>query len=131
MAARSCLRPRLAKRGTERQMQFVVQLANPSASLQALFDALPDKPIARKGQSSASKPTPQRLANGDVQRAIAKVLTGVDSGLSVSTVHKLVTELLGHPVSRNSVKWSLSDGSRGAKPRFERVSHGCYRLKTK
>jgi hypothetical protein len=40
-----------------------------------------------------------------------------------------VEHLLGHPVAKESVSWSLRTGSRGKKPRFECVAYATYRLR--
>jgi hypothetical protein len=42
-------------------------------------------------------------------------------------VQVAVERLLGHPVAKESVSWSLRTGSRGNNPRFERVAYAAYR----
>lgn len=70
----------------------------------------------------------QRLGNGIVKRAIVEVLATADRSMTAADVRVAVEKLLGHPVSKDSVSWCLSTGSRGSGPQFERVSRGCYRL---
>jgi hypothetical protein len=73
-------------------------------------------------------PKMKRLGNGVVQRAVTRVLAVAGHALSVADVQGVVEERLGQPVSKDSVNSCLSTGARGAKPRFERMAPGCYRL---
>ena len=46
--------------------------------------------------------------------------------MRVKDIHRACEDEFGHPVSWSTVKTCLSDHSRGAQPRFERVGHGLY-----
>lgn len=70
----------------------------------------------------------RKLGNGVVQRAIVKALVAAERPMGLAEVQTEVESLLGQSVSLNSIKWCLSTGARGGKPRFERVARGCYRL---
>lgn len=69
-----------------------------------------------------------RLGNGVVKRAIVEALTAAHRSMTVADVQAAVEKLLGQSVSKDSINWCLSTGSRGSRPQFERVSRGCYRL---
>jgi hypothetical protein len=112
-------------------MHLVGQCSNPSAPLRAIFEALPDEPILRKAGSPARvAPEPKllKLGNGVVQDAVVKVLEGPDGPMHCADIHLAVERLLGHPVSKNSVRWCLAAGARASTPRFERTAPGWYRL---
>jgi hypothetical protein len=113
-------------------MHLVGQLSNPTAPLRAIFEALPDSPIVRKAGSPARvapEPKMLKLGNGVVQAAVVKVLAAADRPMGLAEVQTAVDALLGQPVSKDSINSCLSTGSRGDKPRFERVGRGCYRRK--
>jgi hypothetical protein len=84
-----------------------------------------------KRRSTIAGPEPRRLGNGVVQQAVIKVLATADGPMRCADVHEAVERLLGPPVSKNSVSWSLAADARSKEPRFERVAPGCYRLKSK
>jgi hypothetical protein len=71
---------------------------------------------------------PRRLGNGVVQRAVIKALVEADRPMDVGEAHAAVEELLGCPVSRDSVGSCLSTGARAARLGFERVVRGRYQL---
>jgi hypothetical protein len=84
-------------------------------------------------QSGLSRPAPEasrklRLGNGVVQRAVVEALAEADRPMDVGEAHATVEGLLGYPVSRDSVNSCLSTGARGARPKFQRVEPGNYRL---
>lgn len=111
-------------------MHLVGQLSNPSPSLRSILD-LSESSV--KPKAPQSRPLPReskRLGNGVVQRAIVKVLAAADRPMRTGEIEAAVERLLGHPVGRESVSWSLRMGSRGPKPRFERVAYATYRLRT-
>ncbi len=109
-------------------MHLVGQLSNFSASLAAVFKALPKEPVEPTACSESLPPT-GRLGNGVIQRAIVKVLAAAKEPMRGTDVHRAVEHILGHPVSKNSVSWCLAACVRGRQPQFERVSYGVYRLK--
>jgi hypothetical protein len=76
--------------------------------------------------SEASKG--RRAGNGVIQRAVIRVLGEADRPMDVGDAHIAVEGLLGYPVSRDSVNSCLSSGARGARPNFQRVGPGRYRL---
>jgi len=49
--------------------------------------------------------------------------------MDVGEVHTTVERLLGCPVSRDSVNSCLSTGARGARPNFQRLELGRYKLR--
>jgi hypothetical protein len=108
-------------------MQLLGRFSNPSAPLKAVFEALPDEPI-----EPTVCPEPQaetgRLGNGEVQRAVVKVLAAADGPVRVADIHLAVERLLGRAVSKESVSCCLRKGVRGSEPRFERVAVGYYQL---
>ncbi len=71
-----------------------------------------------------------RLGNGEMQRAVVKVLEAANGPMRGADIHRAVERLLGRPVSKNSVSWCLLAGVRAKEPRFERVSYGTYRLRS-
>jgi hypothetical protein len=109
-------------------MRLVGQLSNPSSTLRVVLDAFSDGLPAGHHGPIVPQPTMQRLGNGVVKRAILEVLTATDHSMKVADVLAAVERLLGQTVSKNSVEWCLSTGSRGSRPQFERISRGCYRL---
>jgi hypothetical protein len=113
---------------TKLLVRLVGQLSNPSAPLLAVFEALPDEPIEPTAQPEPL-PASGRLGNGEVQRAIIKVLASARRPLTVLEAQAAVVDLLGHPVSKGSINCCLSTGALGDEPRFERVARGCYRLR--
>jgi hypothetical protein len=112
-------------------MRLVGQLSNPSPSLRAIFDALPDGSLEQSAEPYRPvvlAPVARRLGNGVVQRAVVKVLAAATRPLTVLEAQVAVADLLGHSVSKGSINYCLSTGARGKTPRFERVARGCYRL---
>lgn len=112
----------------DHDMHLVGQLSNPSVSLVAVFEAPPNKRITSPERPESCPSTTGRLGNGVVQRAVVKVLTATDAAMRGAEIHRAVEDLLGHPVSKDSVSWCLAAGVKGTMPRFERVAYGCYRL---
>jgi hypothetical protein len=110
-----------------KMVHILGHFSNPSSSLQAIFNALPDEPLEPTEQPT---PTPEtgRLGNGVVQRAVIKVLAAAKGPTRAADIHLAVERLLGRAVSKESVSCCLRTGIRGAEPRFERVSVGYYRL---
>jgi hypothetical protein len=92
-----------------------------------VFEALPDEPIEPTVQSEPL-PTSGRLGNGEVKRAVVKVLAA-NGPMRAADICPAVHSLLGDRVSKDSIYSCLSTGARGKKPRFERVALGCYRLR--
>lgn len=110
-------------------MRLLEHASNVSPLRQMVFDALPDVPIAsRQPAVRSAAPIPMRLANGDVQRAICKVLAVGDGPMRPAEVRPKVERLLGQPVSKNSVACCLAAGSKSAAAIFERVGYGQYQL---
>jgi hypothetical protein len=71
---------------------------------------------------------PLRLGNCVVQRAVIKALARADRPMDVGEAHRAADELLGYPVSRDSVNSCLSTGACRVQPFFRRVARGRYRL---
>jgi hypothetical protein len=111
-------------------MHLVGQLSNPSAILAAALEAsgvVPRRPVGPQGMIAVGQ-APARLGNGVVQRAVIKVLAAAQQPMRATEVHAAAEELLGHPVSKDSISWCLAAGAREKEQRFERVARGCYRL---
>lgn len=109
-------------------MHLLGRLSNPSAPLLAVFKVLLDEPIESTAQPEPL-PASGRLGNGEVQRAVVKVLASAQRPLTVLEVQAAVVDLFGRPVSKGSINCCLSTGVLGEEPRFERVARGCYRLR--
>ncbi|HEX4436466.1 MAG TPA: hypothetical protein VH061_06670 [Solirubrobacteraceae bacterium] len=73
--------------------------------------------------SSASK----RQGNGSVARVVQKVLAN-GRPQKLAAIRRGVEELLGEPVSVESVSWCLRTGSRKERPIFFRPANGYYQL---
>lgn len=99
-----------------------------SAPLAAIFEALPDEPIKASALPELVPAPKGRLRNGELKRAVAKVLAAASGPLPIADIHRAVERLLGHDVLKDSVGWCLAAGARGKERRFERVSVGVYRL---
>lgn len=90
----------------------------------------------RLGKLRASEAPPREIKRqrqrdrrpGWVMEAVVRVLANGGGPMRLTHVHAAVERLLSQSVSKDSVGWCLSSGSRGRRPRFERVSYGCYRL---
>jgi hypothetical protein len=93
-----------------------------------VFEALPDEPIEPTVPPGPLPARTGRLGNGEVRRAIVKVLAATNEPMCRADIRLAVEQLLRRPVSINSVGWCLETGVRAKQPRFERVSYGCYRL---
>jgi hypothetical protein len=111
-------------------MHLVGQLSNPSAALAAVFEAAA---VVRSGpgelrKSVVVKPASRRLGNGVVQRAVVKVLAGARRPMCGQEVRLAVEDLLGHPVSENSISSCLAYGARRREPLFTKVTRGWYVL---
>jgi hypothetical protein len=114
-----------------RSVHLLGHLTNPSSSLQAIFNALPDEPLTPTAGSHRPVVVALaagRLGNGVVQRAVVKVLTAADEPMRLRNIHEAVGKMLGRSVSYASVEWCLRMGIKGEVPRFERVQPGSYRL---
>jgi hypothetical protein len=112
-------------------MHLVGQFSNPLSSVQALFDALEQGPHGSSQQSRRpDEPLSpaKRLGNGEVQRAVIKVLAMADRPMRIAEVHRDVEDLLSISVSKDSVNSCLSAGAGGKDPRFVRTELGVYQL---
>ncbi len=74
------------------------------------------------------EPALRRLGNGVVQRAVVKVLAVARRPMCGQEVRLAVEDLLGHPVSENSISSCLAYGARGREPLFAKVTRGRYVL---
>jgi hypothetical protein len=109
-------------------MHLVGQLSNPSPRLQSILD-LPASRVKPKTRQAQPQPAQRCLGNGVVQRAVMRVLGDAGGPMRTGEVQAGVECLLGHPVAKESVSWSLRTGSRGATPRFECVAYATYTLR--
>jgi hypothetical protein len=112
-------------------MHLVGQLSNPSAALVAVFEAAGGALRRPAGlqRPIAVEPASRRLGNGVVQRAVVQVIAAANGPMRGADVHQAVERLLGRPVSKNSVSWSLAADARSEEPRFERTTRGHYQLR--
>jgi hypothetical protein len=110
------------------KMHLSGHYSNPPEALEAALAALPEGGVSdRRRDSAVLKPAARRLDNGDIQRAVIRILEAADGPLSVAEVRLAVERSLGKVVSRSSVNACLSVGARRV-GRFERVAAGLYRL---
>jgi hypothetical protein len=107
-------------------MHFLERFTNLPAPLAAVFEALPDEPIESTAQPEPL-PASGRFGNGEVQRAVVKVLAA-NGPMRAADIYRAVGSLLGDRVSKDSIYSCLSTGARGSEARFERVSLGSYRI---
>jgi hypothetical protein len=110
-------------------MHLVGHLSRPSPRLLSILDLSRDQVKRVANRAGTPKPTRRRLGNGVVQRAVIAVLEGTNGPMRTGQIQVEVERLLGHPVAKESVSWSLRTGSQGSKPRFECVAYGAYRLR--
>jgi hypothetical protein len=111
-------------------MHLVGQLSNPSAHLAAVFEAAA---VVRPGlreprESVVVVESARRLGNGVAQRAVVKVLAVAQRPMCPQEVRLAVEDLLGHPVSENSISSCLATGARRREPLFAKVARGRYVL---
>jgi|HubBroStandDraft_6_1064221.scaffolds.fasta_scaffold1749507_1 hypothetical protein len=111
-------------------MHLVGQLSNPSAALGAVFEAAA---VVRSGprelwEAVVVEPASGRLGNGVVQRAVVRVLAVARRPMCGQEVRLAVEDLLGHPVSENSISSCLAYGAGRREPLFAKVTRGWYVL---
>jgi len=111
-------------------MHLIGQLSNPSPSLRSILDLSMSGVKSKVRASWPLRPAPQRLGNGVVQRAVVQALSAADRPMRTGEIQAGVERLLGHRVAKESVSWVLRTGSRGEKPRFERVAYATYRFRS-
>ncbi len=107
-------------------MHLLGQLSNPSAPLETVVDVLPDEAL-EPIEHPAPEPETGRLGNGVVQRAVVKVLAD-GKPQKLAKIRQGVEELIGEPVSIDSVSWCLRTGSRKETPTFVQPTRGHYQL---
>jgi len=61
-----------------------------------------------------------------VASIVYKVITEATNPIRAKDIHRACEDELGCLVSRSTVKTCLSEHSKGARPRFQRVGHGLY-----
>lgn len=97
--------------------------------MMAVFEALPDEPIHTNAPLELAPAPTERLGNGEVMRAVVKVLAAADGPMRAADIHLAVERLLERPVSKESVQCCLRRGVSGEHPRFGRVRYGMDRLR--
>lgn len=112
-------------------MHLVGRLSNPSGALATVLEAVGDELRRPAGlqRPIAVEQASRRLGNGVMQRAVVEVLAAASSPMRGADVHQAVEQLLGRPVSKNSVSWSLAADARSKEPRFARTKRGSYQLR--
>ena len=109
-------------------MHLVGHLSNPSPRLLSIL-RLSNRRVKASRRPRLSPQGQRRLGNGVVERAIIRVLTSADAPMRTGDIQASVEHLLGHPVAKESVSWSLRSGCRGEMSRFECVAYATYRLR--
>lgn len=105
-------------------VRLLGQLSNLSASLEAIFEAMPDTPL----QPIDRPESPPGVGNGVVKRAVVKVLAAAGAPMRGADVYRAVERLLG--ASRLQELGELVSGARRNEMLlFERVGYGMYRLR--
>jgi hypothetical protein len=94
----------------------------------AVFEAIPDGPIKATAPPELPSAPTGRLGNGEIKRAVVKVLAAANGPMRAVDIYQAAEHLLGRCVPKDSVYSCLSTGVRGKEPQFERVSDGVYRL---
>jgi hypothetical protein len=106
-------------------VDLLTRLANPAPRVERVLAAsLAQGPRRKPPETPAS----DRLGNGVVKRAIAKVLAAADEPMRLGDIHQAVGRMLGKPVSYASVEWCMRTDVKRQAPQFERVQPGSYRL---
>jgi hypothetical protein len=95
--------------------------------LQQLSDTL-DRLASSKARPRRSRRHNRILRPGSVLVAVAQVLAAAEEPMPVCDVSTAVSDMLGLPVSRSSVKNCLARRARGENAPFERTDRGRYRL---
>jgi hypothetical protein len=96
--------------------------------LQQLSEKL-DRLAASKARPRRSRRHNRVLRPGSVLVAVTQVLVAADRPMRVRDISMAVSDLLGLPVSRSSVKNCLASKAQGSAAPFERVARGHYRLR--
>lgn len=109
-------------------MHFVGQLENLAPRAQRVLSARRGRISSQRPRAAAPAPTRRRRANGEVTRAIQTVLAD-GQPQKLDAIRRGVEELLGEPVSVESVSWCLRMGSRKETPDFARPALGYYQLR--
>lgn len=119
-------------------------LPAPTSTSIGVLEALTNQDILQRlqqlsgklDQLASSKARPRRsrrhnrvLRPGSVLVAVTQVLVAADEPMRVHDISMAVSDLLGLPVSRSSVKNCLASKAQDEHGRFERTAHGCYRLR--
>src|ERR1035441_7420918 len=122
----------LQARRRVRELSYQAHLSghysNHSPAFTGVLDAFPGGIPEQIDRRVLEAPRTGRLGNGVVQRAVIKALVEAGRPMDVGEAQTAVEQLLGYPVSRDSVGSCLSTGARAARLGFERVARGRYRL---
>jgi hypothetical protein len=106
---------------------LVGQLENVSPRLARVLAVLPRRSSCHPRRAPVPGPTHRRRANGEVARAVQTVLAD-GKPHKLEAIRRGVEELLGEPVSVESVSWCLRMGSRKETPLYLRPALGYYQL---
>ena len=122
---------RLAKgvAGQWREMELNGARSNPRAGVElSRLGALHDG-LLRKALASPRKPRPVPAKVSPVLETVTLELERAKQPMRAREIHAAASELSGEQLRWTSVKGTLAAYAEGAKPRFERVRHGHYRIK--
>jgi hypothetical protein len=96
--------------------------------LQQLSDKL-DQLASSKARPRRSRRHNRVLRPGSVLVAVTQVLAAAEGPMPVCAISKAVSDLLGLPVSRSSVKNCLARQAQGERGRFARTDRGHYQIR--
>jgi hypothetical protein len=105
-------------------MGLTEQLSNPGVA--PLLERLSQALASLEPNIASHKIVPRklRIAQGEVLRAIVRVVASYPDGLQTFEVRRLVETELGRKVPSSTIKSDLADN-----PAFERIRRGRYRLR--
>jgi len=108
-------------------MQLLGQLTNVSPRVERVLAAFPGGAPKAQPRTAAGAKVVVRFGNGVIRRAVVRVLAD-GQARGRGDIWKAVEDLLGEPVSVESVCCSLRKGCKEDPQVFERVDYGVYRL---
>ncbi len=119
-----CVSERVESEAGEREiMEPNGALSNPQVPLE--LESLTERKaelLRRRGRTLPCSRLAPRTSS--VASVVYKVIFEATAPMRAKDIHRACEDELGRSVSWSTVKACLSDHSRGARPRFERVAHG-------
>jgi len=103
--------------------------SNPRVGVElSRLDALHDE-LLRRASANPREPRPVPAKVSPVLETVTLVLELAGVPMRAREIHAAAEQLAGEPLRWTSVKGTLAAYAEGAKPRFERVRRGNYRIK--